>query len=305
MGEYLTTPSATVHWKSYDGDHTEASFGPTLLLVHGLGGSVANWDFVGPRLAAMARVVAIDLPGFGLSPPAKDWELETQAAVITEVIEHLGGPVVLVANSLGGLLCEMVAAEHPDLVVAMVLIAPATPPRLPDVEIHWPTAFRMLLSSLPLVGPAISRRLLSSMSSEQLVTESLARIAYDPSRIPMDVVRELIETAEQRRTFPWAALAVPETGQAIRRLFTKPSRFVEMIRDIKSPTLVVQGVADPIVSPTSVKWMCSLRPDWQLVEMESTGHVPQLDAPMRLLGIIDPWLESVVGSARPLESAGS
>jgi pimeloyl-ACP methyl ester carboxylesterase len=65
-----------------------------------------------------------------------------------------------------------------------------------------------------------------------------------------------------------------------------------MIRAVKAPTLVVQGVADPIVSSQSVEWLCSLRPDWSLVQMEDTGHTPQIDAPMRLLGVVQPWLEA-------------
>src|SRR5436189_173693 len=41
-----------------------------MLLVHGLGGSHANWLSVGPVLAGRHRVLAVDLPGFGLSPAA-------------------------------------------------------------------------------------------------------------------------------------------------------------------------------------------------------------------------------------------
>ncbi len=71
MGEYVDTGTGPLHWKDYGGH------GPLHVLVHGLGGSIANWDFIGPRLARRGRVVALDLPGFGLSPPAADWSLET------------------------------------------------------------------------------------------------------------------------------------------------------------------------------------------------------------------------------------
>jgi hypothetical protein len=39
-----------------------------------------------------------------------------------------------------------------------------------------------------------------------------------------------------------------------------------------------------------VAWLCSLRLDWLLVEMEDTGHTPQLDAPMRTISILEPWV---------------
>ena len=65
-----------------------------------------------------------------------------------------------------------------------------------------------------------------------------------------------------------------------------------MIREIKAPTLVVQGLADPIVSPTWVEWACSLRSDWELVQLDGTGHTPQIDAPVRLLSVVEPWLDA-------------
>src|SRR3954454_25311323 len=43
--------------------------GPTVVLVHGLGGSHLNWDLLAPLLRPHARVLALDLPGFGLSQP--------------------------------------------------------------------------------------------------------------------------------------------------------------------------------------------------------------------------------------------
>ena len=43
--------------------------GPTIVLVHGLGGSHLNWDLLAPRLTPHARVLALDLPGFGRSEP--------------------------------------------------------------------------------------------------------------------------------------------------------------------------------------------------------------------------------------------
>src|ERR1700712_3511175 len=45
--------------------------GPVVVLVHGLGGSHLNWDLLAPRLTGAARVLALDLPGFGRSEPGE------------------------------------------------------------------------------------------------------------------------------------------------------------------------------------------------------------------------------------------
>lgn len=285
MSEYMDLGPGVVHWKDYGGS------GQTIVLVHGLGGSVANWDIVGPRMTSLGRVVALDLPGFGLSPPGPDWTLETHTGAIVSFIEHFGGPVALVGNSLGGLLSELVAASRPDLVESLVLIAPATPPTFPDPRLHWPMAGRLLVGSTPGVGPALNRYILSSLTPEQLIRDSLSRITHNPGRVPIEMVESFISLARTRSHYPWAADAVPKTGRSIRQMFMKRRRFIEMVREIKAPTLVVQGVDDPIVSPTAVEWLCALRADWQLVQMEDTGHTPQIDAPIRFLAAVTPWLE--------------
>jgi pimeloyl-ACP methyl ester carboxylesterase len=213
MSEYLDLACGPIHWKDYGGT------GTPIVMVHGLGGSLANWDIMGPRLTGLGRVVALDLPGFGLSPPGKDWSLDTHAAAIVDLIEHLGAPAVLLGNSLGALLGEKIAAERPELVSALVLISPATPPRLPDPNIHWPTARRLVLNSTPVLGPALFRRALTKMTPRELINDSLARITHDPGRVPLELVESFVTVAEQRSHFPWVADAVPKTGQSIRALF--------------------------------------------------------------------------------------
>ena len=126
MAGYIETAWGITHWRDYGGS------GSPIVLVHGLGGSIPTWDAVGPALTGLGRVVALDLPGFGLSPPGNDWELETHAASITAFIDEFGHNATLIGNSMGALLAQMVAAENPDKVVALVLLSPATPPRLAD-----------------------------------------------------------------------------------------------------------------------------------------------------------------------------
>ncbi|MGH8946707.1 MAG: alpha/beta fold hydrolase [Acidimicrobiia bacterium] len=283
MGLYLKTGRGLIHWRDFGGE------GRTVLLVHGLGGSVASWDAVGSRLTRTGRVIALDLPGFGLSPPWRDWQLATQASAVEHFLEETG-PATLVGNSLGGLISEMVATSRPDLVDALVLVCPATPPRLRDPLLHWPTARRLTLQATPAVGPAFARRYLNRNNPQRLVRNAVRLTTPKPGRVPLSMIEAFQETVRIRKHFPWAYDAVPMTSQSVRRVYWRPSRFVAMIREIVSPTLVVQGEADRIVSPTAVRWMASLRPDWELVMMEDTGHTPHLDAPVRLSEIIAGWL---------------
>ena len=265
--------------------------GETFVLVHGLGGSLANWDILGPRLTDRGHIVAIDLPGFGLTPPWGNWDLETHAQAVRDVIDHFGAPATLVGNSMGALISQIVASTTPDLVERLILISPAAPPRLPDPHINWRNARHLLLYATPGLGRAASRAVLRKSDPRALTYESLDRITQGRRLIPVEMIEEFVALAETRRRLPWAADAVPRTGASIRKLFTRRSRWVEMIRGVTAPTLIVQGWDDPIVSPTSVEHMGALRPDWDLVRLANTGHTPQIDAPVRLIGVIDRWLD--------------
>lgn len=282
--QYMDTRSGLLHWKDYGGT------GPTILLVHGLGGSLITWNAVAPRLTRIGRVVALDLPGFGLSPPAADWRIETHVNSVHDFLSSLDAPVTLIGASMGGLVAEILAADHPELVSNLLLVSPATLPRLPDERLHLPTAARMAVQATPLLGTAISARYFSKFTPRELIEFSLNRIAHKPERIPPNLVEELVALSETRYQFPWAADAVPMGARAIAAMWRHPGQFVAMIRRITAPTLVVHGLEDPIVSPTAVEWLVSLRLDWELIQMEDTGHTPQLDAPVRFAETVTPWL---------------
>jgi pimeloyl-ACP methyl ester carboxylesterase len=73
--------------------------------------------------------------------------------------------------------------------------------------------------------------------------------------------------------------------------------FLAMIRAIEARTLVIQGGSDHIVSPGAVEWMCSLHPEWDRLQLEATGHTPQVDAPLRFVRAVGGWLASTAMDA--------
>jgi len=91
------------------------SKGPTFVLVHGLGGSHANWLALAPMLAQRGRVLALDLPGFGLSPLAgRKATMSSSRSIIARFIHDVAAtPVVLVGNSMGGALSISQAVADP------------------------------------------------------------------------------------------------------------------------------------------------------------------------------------------------
>ena len=101
--------------------------GPPIVLVHGLGGSAANWRLVAPALAARRRVIVPELPGHGGSAPISDAaSLDPFAEAILAVAEAEGAvPAPWAGHSLGGLVSLRAAALRPDAVTGVVLAAAA------------------------------------------------------------------------------------------------------------------------------------------------------------------------------------
>lgn len=99
----------------------------TLVLLHGYGESLTTWRAVFDPLSRNAKVVALDLPGFGGSAkPDVPYSLPAQTERLSRFLDAwTAGPIVLVGHSMGGELAAALALARPDRVKLLVLIAPA------------------------------------------------------------------------------------------------------------------------------------------------------------------------------------
>jgi 3-oxoadipate enol-lactonase len=100
---------------------------PTVLLVHGLLASAdLNWSLAVPELAAHFRVVAPDLRGHGDGIPTRRFDGAQCADDLAAIVELLElGRVIVVGYSLGGLVAQLFARRHPEMVCGLVLCATA------------------------------------------------------------------------------------------------------------------------------------------------------------------------------------
>ncbi|MET9931061.1 alpha/beta fold hydrolase, partial [Streptomyces sp. NPDC006324] len=148
----VTLPGLSLNVRARPGDRPGL---PSALYVHGLGGSSQNWSALMPLLADLVDGEAVDLPGFGVSPPPADGNYSVTGharAVIRLLDSERRGPVHLFGNSLGGAVATRVAAVRPDLVRTLTLISPALP-ELRAQRSAWPTA----LLALPGVSSSFAR----------------------------------------------------------------------------------------------------------------------------------------------------
>ncbi len=99
---------------------------PAVVLLHGIGMSHLTWAELQPRLAGAARVVSLDLPGFGRTrKPDRPFAVADFAAAANEALGLIGvGPRVLVGHSMGAQFAVECAAQQPALAAGLVLVGP-------------------------------------------------------------------------------------------------------------------------------------------------------------------------------------
>lgn len=123
--------------------------GARLILVHGTPGAASIWaDYVAEPPAGV-EVVALDRPGFGRSGPDDALvSLGAQADAVAALLAP-DRPNILLGHSLGGPIVAWVAAEHPDRVAALVMLAASMDPGLEDLHFLQPVGasfvFRWML----------------------------------------------------------------------------------------------------------------------------------------------------------------
>jgi pimeloyl-ACP methyl ester carboxylesterase len=273
--------------------------GPVMVLVHGLGGSHGDWLQAGPGLAARARVLALDLAGFGRTPLAgRSAGVRSNQRLLGRFLDQVvGEPAVLVGNSMGGMITLLEAADHPERVAALVLVDPAVPrPRGTRLDREGVLVFAGY--AVPGLGARLLARRRARAGAQSPAPDGLKVCGADPW--PAGSEAAGAPPASTASTGDRTAFAWPDAAslQAIRSLVTIlvwPRRYLALIREVEVPTLVVHGAVDRLVPLAAVQAVARSRPEWTLRVLDGVGHVPQLEAPRRFVEVVGAWLDAQAG----------
>ena len=286
-----------VHYLDFGGQ------GPTMVLVHGLGGSHVNWLAAGPLLARSARVLAIDLAGFGHTPPAgRSTRLRANQRLVGRFVEDVAGaPALLVGNSMGGTISLLEACEHPERVAGLVLVDPSLP-RPPGVPLDRVVGAAFAAYAVPGVGERllVSRR--ARLGPDGVARETLRLCCVDPSRVPPEVVAASLALAHERAELAWADAAFLAAARSLLAVLGRSRAFLRSVHAVRAPTLMVHGSADRLVPLASARRVARLRPDWAFVVFREVGHIPHVEVPEQFATTVERWL---AGSGRAAARAAS
>lgn len=238
---------------------------PPLLLVHGFGDNCFSWDGWTRLLSPRFHVLAVDLPGHGLTQAPADFPAapDRYADVLAAFLAKRGLANVAVAgNSLGGAVAWQMALRHPDSVGKLILVDAAGWPN--ETLKTPPLAFRLMRYKA-------GRDLIASIDNTPLIRAGLRQDVVD---------RSVLTEAFIRR---WADLQrLP--GHRTILMSLNPGAIAaskELLAHITAPTLILWGADDRLIDVASAHKFAEAIPHAKLIIYPHVGHLAQVDAPER------------------------
>lgn len=278
-----------VHYLDYGGP----ARAPVIVAVHGLGGSSANWVAIAPALTQHYRLIAPDLGGFGLTRAGgRDVSVPGNQDLLHRFLETVPAvgrqPVILMGNSMGGMISLLEAGAAAPRVAALILVDPALPFAfaLPDPLV----ATMLVLFGTPgLSGFFRSVRL--SQSPDARVARLMALCCADPARIPEWLVAEHVEVERRRADFHDRERAFDDATRSVLHMLSLRSRAYRAVTNsVGCPVLLLHGDRDRLVPVTVARAAARAHPDWAYAELPGIGHVPQLEVPDEAARLVVDWL---------------
>jgi pimeloyl-ACP methyl ester carboxylesterase len=246
----------------------ELGQGRPLLLLHANPGDHRDFDAVMRPLAEDHRVIAVDFPGHGESPPPDPPENASAALyadVVVEVADALAlSSAVVIGNSVGGYSAVRLALARPERVSALVLV-----------------------DSGGFTERGLVERAFCRVKGTEWFTRAFAtRFAEWYVSVRNEHTRAILARTEAGRRMP-SRVAV---DAAVWRSFLDPRHDLrEAARAVRVPTLLAWGKHDPVVALPSGERAARTIPGAELVTFD-TGHMPFAEAPEAFLSAVRGFL---------------
>lgn len=247
---------------------------PTLVFHWGMLGDRRQFLPLAHELEDYGTRLVFDGRGYGESDaPAESYTLEHYADdVATVVRDVVGGPVVLIGQSMGAMTFLRLALRHPSLVAALVLIDTSAAAEDPE--------------KLPLYDA-----LLAQLSEEGPTAELLDTTAY-ASLMPAPFIEAQPEAYRRWR----AAMGELDTAEFVvhaRAVFDR-NDISAALGEITAPTLVIVGSQDTATEPArSRDLVAGLGGTARLVELPGAGHFAAWEQPAETAATIQPFLDEL------------
>ena len=241
--------------------------GRTLIFVHGFAASVHAWRPWIERLRNDYRLIAIDLPGHGLTEAPANYRasLDMNVEIVGSLADHAGVErFVLAGNSMGGAVSLVFAMKHPERLDGLVLVDAAGWPGADGERRGGPPGMFALLNN------PIGRAIIKWFDPRMFATGGLKSAYLDETLVTKDLVDR------------YGELALAPGHRDV--LLTQNSRSDALsntasFTKISVPTLVMSGEQDKLIPVHDSRAIAAAIPSATLVTYPDGGHVPMEQLP--------------------------
>jgi pimeloyl-ACP methyl ester carboxylesterase len=256
---------------------TTLGSGPTVLMLHGIGGGHRAFA---PQVETLAgagyRAVAWDMPGYGRSAPIEPYTFKGLAQSVIDLIDALQCDIVtLVGHSMGGMVAQEVIARRPDRVNRLVLCGTSaafgkrTDGRLAEGWAQQFVAQRTAPLDAGKTMEQMAQQLIPQMVGPGALPEGLRLAEFCMASVPPATYRRALD-----------ALVTFDRQQALAH--------------IRVPTLLVGGEFDRVAAPVVMRQMAAAIVQGRYAEMSGIGHLMNLEAPEAFDALLleflrEPW----------------
>lgn len=241
---------------------------PALLFLHGLGGDWSNWTPQLEHFGIDYRCLSWTMPGYGDSAPLDPMDWSSLADSAVALLDHYGiDKATLVGLSMGGMVGQQLAVNHPDRLDGLVLVATSPsfgrPGRSDFAEQYLASRYEPLdAGKTPAdLAPAVVDTLMGPDPHPAAPVNCLASM----SRISSDAYRRALECL-----VTWA--------------------FDDELHRITAPTLCIAGADDTTAPVASMQRLVDGIDGAELAVIESCGHLVNLERPDEFNGLLAPFL---------------
>jgi len=239
------------------------------LLIHGWSSS---WYAMSPILGLLAQrfhCVAVDLPGYGQSPPLPErTTIPAYVELLADLIAQISDrPIVLVGHSMGGMIGVTLALKHPVLVERMVLLNPTISGRLS-------TSINLMISPITTMERfGFGTYIVSAVEKSFVgITDRLMRPVSFAERT--GITRDDYERLRNDARRPGQGRVRAECFRAMLE-----NNLSGRLHEVKPPSLVIWGAEDNTVPLRDAGVVAD---EWPLADLRifpKAGHWPQFETP--------------------------
>ena len=252
--------------------YQDSCAGLTLLLLHGFPLNSNLWEPQMDDLRDVARVLAPDLRGHGLSDQGEEpYSVQLMADDCLGLLQAVGvqEPVVLCGHSMGGYVAFDFYRRYPEWIAALILVATRAAPDSPEGR---EDRDRMAQHARKEGVPAIADDMLPKLLAPENYENDHELVAY---------VRDMVESTSLNGLVG-ALQAMKE------RADSRP-----LLAEIDVPVLIISGEEDQLIPVSEAEEMRDALPNAELVLIPGAGHLPNLEQPLEFNELLWDFLESL------------